>query len=103
MDTKGSTTSPFDNFYGEKPKIIGSLSDFGHIVYVTKWDKFRKKMKDKTFKAIMVGYANNCTRDTYNLYNPEKKRVIMTRDVKWADWKNTDPAETLKMFWEAEK
>ena len=33
MDTKGSTTIPFGNFYGEKPKIIGSLSDFGHIVY----------------------------------------------------------------------
>ena len=26
----------------------------------------------------------------------------MTRDVKWADWKNTDPAETLKMFCEVE-
>ena len=24
-------------------------------------------------------------------------------DVKWEDWKNTDPAETLKMFREAEK
>ena len=27
----------------------------------------------------------------------------MTRDVKSADWKNTDPAETLKMFRKAEK
>ena len=27
----------------------------------------------------------------------------MTRDVKWADWKNTNPADTLKMFYEAEK
>ena len=51
----------------------------------------------------MVGYADNHTRDTYNLYNPETKRVIMNRDVKWVDWKNTDPAETLKIFCEAEK
>ena len=36
------------------------------------------------------------------MYNPTK-RVIMTRDVKSADWKNTDPVETLKMFREAEK
>ena len=51
----------------------------------------------------MAGYAENYTRYTYKLYNPETKRVIMTRDVKWTDWKNTDPAETLNMFREAEK
>ena len=27
----------------------------------------------------------------------------MTRDVKWADWKITDTAETLKMFRESYK
>ena len=31
MATIGSTTSLFKNFYGEKPKIIGSFSDFGCI------------------------------------------------------------------------
>ena len=46
----------------------------------------------------MVGYANNHTRETYKLYDPETKRVVMTRDVKWADWKMTNSAETLKMF-----
>ena len=30
----------------------------------------------------MVGYAYNHIRYTYKLYNPETKRVIMTRDVK---------------------
>ena len=63
------------------------FSEFGRIVYVTKWDKFKKKITDKTFKAIMVGYANNHTRDTYKFYNPETKIVIMARDVKRADWK----------------
>ena len=46
----------------------------------------------------MVGYADNNTRDTYKLYNPETKRVIMTRDVKRAEWKMTGTTETLKMF-----
>ena len=58
---------------------------------------------DKTFKEIMVGYSDNHMRDTYKLYNPETKRVIITRDVKWVDWKMTDPADTLKMFCEANK
>ena len=53
--------------------------------------------------AIIVGCAYNHARDTYNLYNPDTKRVIMTRHDKWADWKMTDEADTLKMFREAHK
>ena len=60
-------------------------------------------MTDKKFKVIMVGYDVKHTRDTYKLYNPETKRIIITRGVKWADCKNTNAAETLKMFCEAEK
>ena len=48
-------------------------------------------MKDKTFRVIMVGYSDNHKRDTYKLYNPGSKRVIMTREVKWEYWKMTDP------------
>ena len=36
MDNTGSTTSPFENFYEEKPKIIGLFLDFGRIGYITK-------------------------------------------------------------------
>ena len=60
-------------------------------------------MTDKTFKTIIIRYAENHKRDTYKLYNPGTKRVIMTRYVKWTDWKITNPAETLKMFREAHK
>ena len=31
----------------------------------------------------MVGYAEKHTRDTYKLHDPETKRVIMTRYIKW--------------------
>ena len=51
----------------------------------------------------MVGYTNNNTRDMYNLYNPETKRIIMTRYVKWAYRKMTNPAEALKMLQKANK
>ena len=50
MDITGSTKSPFGNFYGEKQKTIGSFSKFGRIGYVTKRDKFKNQMADKTFK-----------------------------------------------------
>ena len=57
-------------------------------------------MTDQTFKDIMVLYAHNSTRDRYKLYNPETKIFIMTRDVKWEDWKMTNPEKTLNMFFE---
>ena len=79
------------------------FSEFGRIAYVTKQDKFKNQMTDKTFKAIMEIYAYNHTRYTYKLYNPETKRFIMPQDVKWVDWKMADPAETLKMFREVHK
>ena len=40
----------------------------------------------------MVGYSDNHTRDTSKLYNPETKRFIITRDIKWEEWKIIDPA-----------
>ena len=49
-------------------------------------------MTYKTYKAIMVGYKGNHTRDTYKLYNTDIKRVIMTRDVEWEEWRMTYPA-----------
>ena len=74
MDDTGSTTSPFEIFYGESPNIISLFPYFGCIGYVTKRDKFKNKITDKTFNAIMVGYANNRTRDTHKLYNPKTKK-----------------------------
>ena len=103
MATTGSTTSPFKTFYGEKPKIIGSFSEFGRIGCVTKRYKLKKKITDKTFKAIVFGYTDNHTRDTYKLYKPDTKRVIMTRDVKKTCWKMTDPAETMNISHKAHK
>ena len=103
MATMDSTTSPFGNFYRENSKIIGLFSEFVCIVYVTKRDNSKKQMTDKKFKAIMVGYAENYTRDTYKLYNPETERFIMIRDVKWEDRKKPNPAETLEMFRKVEK
>ena len=42
-------------------------------------------MKDKKYKAIMVGYTDNHTRETCRLYKPDTNRVIMTRDIKWVE------------------
>ena len=55
-------------------------------------------MKEKTYKTIMVGYADNHKKDTYKLYNTDTNRVIMTRYIKWGEWKMIDSLETLKIL-----
>ena len=64
LATTGSTTIPFGNFYGEKPKIVGSFLEFGRIGYVTKWENCKKQMTEKIFKSITVECSNSHTRYT---------------------------------------
>ena len=68
MSTMGSTIRPFENFYGENPKIIGSLLEFGRIGYVTKWDKFKKQILEKHLRrswwdipTTIQGIRTSCT------------------------------------------
>ena len=64
-----------------KKIIIGSFSGFWCIAYVIKRDNIRGQIKDNTFKVVMVSYVRNRTRDPYKLYNPETKRVVISRDI----------------------
>ena len=96
MLEKISRERPFEIFYGEKPKIIGFLSNFGRIAYVMKRGNIKGQIKYKIYKAIMFGYTKKHTRDTYKFYNPVT--TIMSRDIKWLECKTTDPAETMKIL-----
>ena len=60
-------------------------------------------MKDKTYNATIFGYTDNHTRYKYKFGNTDTKSVIMARDIKWVEWKMTDPVETMKMFRDSNK
>ena len=47
MTTTIITKSQFEMFYGDKPKVIGLFSEFGHIAYITKSDRFKKQTTKK--------------------------------------------------------
>ena len=51
----------------------------------------------------MVGCTDNHKRYTHKLYNPENKMVIISKDIKWQEWKTTYPEETMKMFHDSNK
>ena len=68
-------------------KWVKNLVEFGRVAVVNKREKVSGKMKEKGFPAMMVGYALNHGAGTYRLYNPKTKRIIISRDVKWMDYK----------------
>jgi hypothetical protein len=36
------------------------------------------------------------------MFNPDTNQVVLSRDVKWADWTSTDPSDTMKLFLQKE-
>jgi hypothetical protein len=49
--------------------IICYLHQFGEMCTVAKRNKIKDKLSDRGFIAMMVGYAEDHTNDTYRLYN----------------------------------
>lgn len=52
---------------------------FGCIAYAHVPDEERRKLDKETVKLRFVGYANNAK--GYRLYNEEKRRILIRRDV----------------------
>ena len=45
----------FEFFYGEKPTVIASFLEFGHIAYITKRENIRKQLKKKRTRPLYLG------------------------------------------------
>jgi len=66
---------------------------FGSIGYVHVDDQVRTKLDDKSKKMIFVGYDKKSK--GYKLYNPNKGKMVISRDVEFNeegtwDWKIND-------------
>jgi hypothetical protein len=92
-------SSPDYAWYGEHPKILKHLVQWGRIGYVTLRNK-QPKLEKKSVKCVMVGYADSHSGDTYRVYKPDENIVILSRDVTWADWHGSSAsiASELRMF-----
>jgi hypothetical protein len=92
--------SPYKLFTGKESKLYSQLIEFGRIGQVPVRKQFRGKWKEKSYKAIMVGYAKNHAADTYRLYNPAKRSIVENRDVTWLDWNRLNPERNMSIFQE---
>ena len=98
METAGSTNIPFENFHREKPKIIGLFSEFGCIAYVTNTGKIKRQMRYKNYKELMVGCADNHTRDTCKFKRQRPRGSSFLGTLNGQNGKKTDLVEIMKML-----
>jgi hypothetical protein len=91
-------------FDGEPSKLTPEYwIEWGRIGYVTNRTKIKKKWSEKSWPGVMVGYADDHAPDVYRMFNLETQRVVLTRDIQWANWKVIDPTEALRIFENADK
>ena len=79
--------TPFECWFGEKPDL-SNLRVFGCICFVHTQDNLRKKLDQKSIKAIFVGYPLGTK--GYKLYELSFKRFIRSRNVLFYEQKFHD-------------
>ena len=97
ITSANNNRSPNELFGTEDNSIAPYLIEFGRIGYVADRAKIKGKMKPRSMRCIMVGYAENHSPDTYLMYNPKTRYVIMSRDIRWADFNRPQPHDGLNM------
>ena len=88
--------SPNSKFNNEDDLNITNMQPFGRIGFVTIRNKMKRKLSKRSFKAIMVGIPKHHSNDNYYMYNPETKRIIISRDIKWAPFERPTFYEGLE-------
>ena len=59
------------------------IQPFGRMGFVTIRTKIKKKRAKRRFKAFMVGKPKHHSKDAYYMYNPNTRKVIVSRDIRW--------------------
>ena len=83
---------PHTLFYGKDAKYMKYRRTFGEIAVVAihEGKKMRSKLDNRGKTCMFVGYAEDHAGDVYRSLNIHKKRIIMSRDVRWLNiiWKH---------------
>ena len=79
--------------------IYDHLMHFGRIGWVKIGAKKTNKLEEKAIKCVMVGYSHDHAGDTYRMFNPQTRKILNSRNIRWADWHGqTSPIAGLRDF-----
>jgi len=71
-------TTPFEAWYGRKPDV-SFLRTSGCIGHVKKTKPNLSKLEDRSTPIVFLGYE--CGSKAYRLYDPQGRRVVVSRDI----------------------
>ena len=81
-------------------QFVSKMNPFGRIGYVKTKKKIAGKFVEKTTKCIHLSNAEDHPHDTYRMYNPMTRAVILTRNVTWAAWAPSASQDSLEHIFE---
>ncbi|MCI16405.1 hypothetical protein A2U01_0037547, partial [Trifolium medium] len=76
--------TPEEAWSARKPSV-SHFKIFGSITYVHVPDNLRKKLDDKSIVCIYLGISDESK--AYKLYDPLKKKIVISKDVKFDETK----------------
>ena len=77
--TRANGGTTFEQFYSGKTPKFRHLQVFGYLAYVHIPKDNRTKLDSKTFNCFFLGYDTESK--VYRLYDPNKKKIILSKDV----------------------
>ena len=79
----GKTATRYEHWCSTLPKFARHLREWGEAGVVTVRDIKTNKLTNKGRLCMFVGYATKHAGDCYCMYDPNTKRILISRDVRW--------------------
>lgn len=92
----GRTATRDEHFFGDKPSFVkgNALRVFGEMGIVKNEKKRdKRKLGDRGTRMMFIGYPDNAYGDAYKMWNPITNKVIVSRNIIWANRMFYQPIE----------
>lgn len=73
----------YEHWGGQLPKFAHHLREWGVAGIVAIRDIKRSKLTNKGKLCMFVGYSPQHAGDCYRMFDPETKRIHISRDITW--------------------
>jgi len=83
VEVDGVIKTRFEYFEGELPKFSKYLRTWGEAGVVKLKSPHLPKIYNRGKTCMFIGYSLNHAGDTYRMWDPDSKRVHLSRDIVW--------------------